>query len=92
VETSSVKDADYYEKKISQELTKKFPTFAKIFIRISVILSEMMILFILIVQTLILALQQANLMYWGFLVLSLILQAYVISRTYGYKTRPAKQV
>lgn len=49
VETSSVKDADYYENKISQELTKKFPTSAKIFIRISVILSEMMILFILIV-------------------------------------------
>lgn len=31
-------------------------------------------------------------MYWGFLVLSLILQAYVISSTYGYKTRPIKQL
>ncbi len=48
-------DADYYETTISQTLTKKFPLIAKIFIRLNVFFSEMMILTILIVQSMVLA-------------------------------------
>jgi hypothetical protein len=39
---------------------------------------------ILIVQSLTLAFQEPNIMYWGFLIFSLVLQAIVISLTYGY--------
>lgn len=80
-----VREASYYEEKIEQILTKKFPTLAKVFIRVSVFLSEMMILALLIVQTLVLAFQKPNLMYWGFLICSLILQAIVIAYSYGKK-------
>lgn len=80
------KDADFYEDKIQKILTKKFPFLAKIFIRIKVSLGEMMNLSILIVQSLTLAFQKPNIMYWGFLIFSLILQAVVISMTYGYQS------
>ena len=83
----TVKDADYYEEKIEKILTRKFPFLSKIFIRIQVGISEAMNLTILIVQSLTLAFQEPNIMYWGFLVLSLVLQAIVISLTYGYKTK-----
>lgn len=43
------------------------------------IFSEIMILAILIVQGFILAFQDANLMYWGFLIFSLTLQTAVVS-------------
>ena len=84
-----IKEAEYYEEKIDKILTKKFPSLAKIVIRVRVVLSEIMILFILIVQTMILAFQsQANIMFWGFLFFSLILQAYVISSSYGNIRKP----
>ena len=67
------KDADYYEDKIEKILTKKFPFIAKIFIRVKVSLGEMMNLTILIVQSLTLAFQEPNIMYWGFLIFSLVL-------------------
>lgn len=47
----------------------------------------MMNLTILIVQSLTLAFQEPNIMYWGFLIFSLILQAIVISMTYGYNKK-----
>jgi len=62
-------------------LTKKFPFLAKIFIRVSMIFSEIMIMGILILQGLVLALQEPNLLYWGFLIFSLTLQTAVVSAT-----------
>ena len=83
-ESTHEKDAAYYEGQISKILTKKFPILSKIFIRVGVILSDMLILAILIVQSMILAFQSPNLMYWLFLILSLVLQAVVVSNQYGY--------
>lgn len=64
---------DYYEDKNAFVLRKKFPSLAKLIIRITMIFSEMMIISILITQGFILVLQPPNLMFWGFLIFSLTL-------------------
>jgi len=90
-EPSLEKDANYYEGQIGKILTKKFPILSKLFIRVGVILSDMLILTILIVQSMILAFQSPNLMYWLFLILSLVLQAVVVSNQYGYGKPKSKE-
>ncbi len=69
----------YYEAKCDHILMMKFPTLAKVLIRISMIFSEVMIIGILIVQGFILVFQAPNIMYWLFLIFSMILQVSVIS-------------
>jgi len=70
---------EYYEDKCDYVLRKKFPSFAKVLIRVRMIFSEMMIIAILITQGFILVLQPPNLMFWGFLIFSLTLQTAVVS-------------
>ena len=84
--------ADYYEDKCDFILKKKFPSLAKVMIRVSMIFSEMMILVILIIQGLILATQQPNIMYWGFLIFSLTLQTAVVSASEENKSIISKCV
>ena len=71
--------AEFYEDKCDFVLRKKFPSFARIIIRLRMIFSEMMIIGILIIQGFILVLQPPNLMFWGFLIFSLTLQTAVVS-------------
>lgn len=65
--------AEYYEDKCDYVLKMKFPTLAKFFIKLTMIFSEIMIIAILIIQGLILAFQQPNILLWGFLIFSLTL-------------------
>jgi hypothetical protein len=71
--------AEYYESKCDHVLRKKFPGTSKVLNRIVYIFSNMMILIILIIQGFILAFQQPNVLFWGFLILSLTLQRVVVS-------------
>ncbi len=65
--------AEYYESKCDFVLRKKFPSTSKFLNRIVYIFSNMMILFILILQGFILAFQPPSILFWGFLILSLTL-------------------
>jgi hypothetical protein len=71
--------SEYFEEKCDFVLRKKFPATARVIIRLQMIFSEMMIIFILIIQGFILVSQEPNLMFWGFLIFSLTLQTAVVS-------------
>jgi hypothetical protein len=64
---------EYYEAVNDFTLTIKFPRLAKIFIRVRMMLSEIMIMLILILQSLTLVFQDPNILYWFFLMFSLAL-------------------
>jgi hypothetical protein len=74
-----VSEANYYEVKCDYVLRKKFPGTIRLIVRLSNILSEMMIIIILIVQGVVLASQSPNLIFWGFLIFSFTLQTAVVS-------------
>lgn len=70
--------AEVAEAKLDHKFTQNLPSISKMGIRIRIFLSEIMILMILILQSLILVFQEPNLLYWGFMIFSLTLQAAVV--------------
>ena len=60
--------AEYYEAKIEFELRQKLPTYSKFTSGIFKLFSELIILFFLIIQGLILILESPSVFFWGILI------------------------
>ena len=71
--------AEKYEERNDYHLSRKFPYLSRVGIRLRMIVSEVGIMTLIICQTLILVFQDPNLLYWVFLILSLILQISVVA-------------